>query len=41
MKNDKLRRLKEVKEYFGIIFIIARIVVEIVVLLNILNSSQF
>ena len=36
-KNDKLIKLKEVQEYLGIILSIARIVVEIFVLVNVLN----
>ena len=34
VKDDKLMKLKEVREYLGIIFNMVRIVVELVVLIN-------
>jgi hypothetical protein len=36
MKNDKLMKLKEVREYLGIILSIVKVLIEIVVLLKVL-----
>jgi len=36
VKNDKLMKLKEVREYLGIILSIVKVLIEIVVLLKVL-----